>query len=363
MYMHELEIFMIGYSEVRYSVMRRLLFSSGGVRLGKIGLLFFLVFLVACNSSNQVVKPTPNSVAGLAFSDIALDIPPAALTSPVVGQLPDSTLMHVRLMFKIQGQQSQSGISSTAAGQGQDLEKLANQIGISDATYEQIKSVLGVQGVTLTLSKLHTELKMDATARTIGALFQTHFEIHAYNGRTFYAPVTAPKLPTFIVNYLVAVSGLDSYSAQLKTGFSGVAHSLEGTALPGRAEAGCTPLPPSNELYPRNVADAYGFTTYYQHKWHGEGLTINLVEIDGLNPSDVAFYQQCVGYQGHITVKNVDSIPSQAEGESALDVEMITIAAETHPHSSSNQFSRANGADTAWDVGTPHCARESCSAR
>ncbi len=302
-------------------------------RASVVGILLFLVILAGCGGSGSngsstptpTVVPTSTSSSQAQFSPVNLGIPSAALNSPVVGPLPGDTLLHVRLSFKIknqsaQGNQPQSG----TVGQSQNLQNLANQIGITDAEYQKIQQALGIQGVTLTLSSLHTELKVDAVARTIGVLFQTQFVNHNYNGRVFYAPATTPLLPTFIANEVIAVTGLDNYSVNPKPGFSALsALSMLPAfrARPAQQQANCQA--PQGTLFPNQVAHAYGYDQFLSHGYRGQNMTINLVEIDGVAMSDVQNYAQCVQYQGHIRFVNIDGVPPQPQGETALDMDMI----------------------------------------
>jgi len=297
-------------------------------RLSKIGILLFLVILAGCGGSNSTSTSTPTVVTtstttSLAqFSPVDLGIPAAALNSPVVGSLPGDTLLHVRLTFKIQNQQAQgSQPQSGTVVQSQDLEKQANQIGISDATFQKIKQVLGVQGVTLTLSSLHTELKVDALARTIGPLFQTQFVNHNYEGRVFYAPATTPLLPTFIADQVIAVTGLDNYSINPKPAFSALSALTTNQAHPAMGQADCTA--PQGTVFPNQVAHAYGYDQFHSHGYNGQNMTINLVEIDGVAMSDVQNYAQCVQYAGHIRFVNIDGPAPQPQGETTLDMDMI----------------------------------------
>ncbi len=283
-------------------------------------LLLMLTLIVAgCNSSTTVVQPTPSPTMHLTFSSLNLGIPADALNSPVVGPLADDTLMHVRLLFKVN--QSQQDQLNKISNQQQDLSHLANQIGISDATFAQIKAQLGISGITLTLSNLHTSVAVDGQARSMALLFQTHFVVHKYKGRTFYAPATAPQLPTFIVNNLVSVTGLDSYSQPLQNGLQASAYTLTSARASTGTRANCSA--PAGEDFPAGVAHIYGYDQFARAGFLGQGMTINLVEIDGFPQSDVANYGQCVGYRGHIVVKNIDGAPAQAGEESALDIEQI----------------------------------------
>jgi subtilase family serine protease len=282
-------------------------------------LLMLTLMITGCDSSTTVPRPTPSPTAPrLLFSSINPGIPADALKSPITGPLADDTLMHVRLLFKVN--QGQADQLNKISNQQQDLSRLANQIGISDATFAQIKAQLGISGVTLSLSKLHTSVAIDGKARSMALLFQTHFVLHNYKGRTFYAPATDPQLPTFIVNDLISVTGLDNYS-QLQTGLPASAYSATAAQTRAATRANCSP--PAGEDYPAGVAHAYGYDQFARAGFQGQGMTINLVEIDGFPRSDVANYGQCVGYRGHILVKNIDGAPAKAGEESALDIEQI----------------------------------------
>lgn len=284
-----------------------------------IALLLFALVLSGCNSSSTPAQPTPSPTAHIAFSSINLGIPADALNSPVTGPLADDTLMHVRLLFKLnQGQQDQL---NKISNQQQDITRLANQIGISDAMFAQIKAQPGITGVTLSLSKLHTSVAIDGKARSMAALFQTHFVLHKYKGRTFFAPATAPQLPAFIVNDLVSVTGLDDYSQPLQNALHASSSMLNATRTDTGTRANCSA--PAGEDFPAGVAHVYGYDQFAHAGYLGQGMTINLVEIDGFPQNDVANYGQCVGYRGHIVVKNIDGAPTQPGEESALDSEQI----------------------------------------
>src|SRR5437763_3076951 len=137
------------------------------------------------------------TTAQLEFVPIDLGIPAQALQSPVVGPLPDSTKLHVAITFKVnQGFINTLDGQPIHPGQHSKLEQFANKIGIDDATYQKIKDFFNLKGIALNLSKLHTHLTIDAKASTFAKLFQTHFVVHRYSGRTFFAPATPPKLPS-----------------------------------------------------------------------------------------------------------------------------------------------------------------------
>jgi subtilase family serine protease len=264
-------------------------------------LLFSLASLVSCN------QPAP------LYTSINLGIPAAALQSPVKGKLPDTTELHVGITFKIDPRllkgAAQPGRPSKPGG-------IAG-LGIDNSLYQKITGFF--QGIDLRLSKLRTYLSLQAKAGTVARVLQTTFVIHRYKGRTFYAPATPPKVPTFLASSVAAITGLDNYSKP-------PIHALDITS-PQAARvfrSGALDCSPDDQtLIPSDVATAYGYTSLYQRGLHGEHMTINLVEIDGSYQDDIQNYLGCIHFKGQLSFINVDGGPSNAEGESTLDVQMV----------------------------------------
>ena len=301
------------------SLAHKSLHSTSGKAWTSIPSLFLLLVLVAgCGGTAPPPKTPP-----LQFTSINLGLPPAALSAPVVGPLPVDTLMHVGITFKVNQQLlAQLDHRKVQSGQTLNLETVANTLGIDDATYQKIRSFFGIDRAALKLSKLHTNLTIDARARTFARLFQTSFVIHKLNNRTFYAPATNPKLPTFIAADVIAITGLDTY-ATLEHGHS--AGSL--LASSGHSASDCQPL--AGSLVPGQVAHAYSFDRLWQQGFRGEGMTVNLIELDGFNHYDIQNYFDCLHFQGNLKVVNVNSPPKTVELESTLDIETIAGLAPT----------------------------------
>jgi subtilase family serine protease len=281
---------------------------------GGIGSVLLFLMLVGCGGPNPVTIATPTpTLPQIAWTTFDLHLPPEALTAPVVGPLPDDTLLHVITTFRV-NQQELEKLQSTP---GQNLENVANQLGINDSQYQQLKQVYGVQGATLNLNKLHTTLTIVAKAKTFARVFQVKFLLHTLNGRTFYAPTSNPMVPSLIADKILAITGLDSYSLSLKTGF---------VALPNQKMGERTaPLDcnlPRNVLSPLALAHFYSYNQFYQSGLKGEGITINLVEIDGFAKADAQNYASCMNYRGQLKVVDLNTPPSPGM-EATLDIEMI----------------------------------------
>ena len=283
---------------------------SGRVLAGTLACLLLLVPLASCGTT-----PAP-----LQFTTLDLHLPPEALHAPVAGPLPDNTTMRVGITFKV----SQSVLDhfdkqQIQPGKRSNLENFANQIGVNDATYQKIKDFFNLGGIGLQLSKLRTHLTVTAKAKTVAKLLQTRFVIHRLQNRSFFAPATPPKLPKFLVDMTDAITGLDNYSAPPQTGM--VLHNFSPTHAKHHPVQDCSPQ--DQTLVPKEVAHAYGYDQLWNRGWHGENMTVNLVEIDGFDRYDIQNYFDCINFKGRLNVADIDGAPTRALGESALDIEMV----------------------------------------
>ncbi len=286
--------------------------------ISAIGSVLLFVLLVGCSGPSQVAIPTPTPMPTPTFPPITwatfdLHLPPEALNAPVVGPLPPDTILHVSVTFRVT-QQELNKLQSTP---GQNLENDANQLGINNSEYQRIKQIYGIQNATLNLNKLHTVLTIDAKAKAFAQVFQLQFLLHQLNGRTFYAPTSNPKVPAFIVDKILAITGLDSYSQPVKIG---VASQSGHTKKNGTTALDCNLN--QNVLSPLAIAHFYGYDQFYKSGLNGEGITINLVEIDGIAKADIQNYASCMNYRGHLKVVDLNTPPSPGE-EATLDVETL----------------------------------------
>jgi subtilase family serine protease len=273
-------------------------------------LLFSLATLVSCN------QPAPAP-----YTSLHLGIPAAALQSPVKGPLPETTVLHVGLTFKMDPRLlEQAAHQKLQPGQPSNLQALAKRLGIDDATYQKIQQFFSPPGIVLSLSQLRTHLSIQAQACTLAKVLQTKFVLHQYKGRTFYAPATPPKVPAFLGNSLDAVTGLDNYSKPPLHALTLTSPQAAHVARQGGQD--CTPDDPTL-LLPADVATAYGYRTLSQRGVYGEKMTINLVETDGSYQDDIQNYLSCIHFKGHLSFVNVDGAPSDAQGESTLDIQMV----------------------------------------
>ncbi len=286
------------------------------------GALLFL--LSACGGSTNTAPSTPTTTAGEATQLVTFDlgIPKQALQSPTVGNVPASTSLHVVVTFKPNDALlNKIGTQTVKGTQTVDTSKLANQLGITDQQYTEIKKFFGIQGVSLQLSKLHTTLALDAPVSTFAGLLQTSFVYHQYQGRKFFAPATPILLPEAVVAHVQAITGLDSYSKppRKKSLFS----TNPALASHSAVDNSCSPLASTDNW--NQVSSAYGLKQLYAQGWQGQGTTIILPEFETFPQSDLQHYLSCVHFHGKISIATVNNNPptEPPTGEALLDLEMV----------------------------------------
>ncbi|HLX38895.1 MAG TPA: protease pro-enzyme activation domain-containing protein, partial [Ktedonobacteraceae bacterium] len=289
---------------------QRLLKMISGRSVGSVLGVFLLLFLCSCGGSSPVVTPTPTPVH-IVYTPLNLGLPAEALNAPVVGPLPDNTPLHVHVAFKLNQQLlNKLNQQKVQTGKPQSLDSVANQLGISEATFQQIKKIYGVDDAIVTINSLHTDLTIDAKAATFAKLLHTTFVIHKLNGRTFYAPATPPMVPTFIAPDITSVTGLDDYSLPPHP-------QLSMTPLASQqkhsATANCTPDPQS--LTTTGIAYAYGYERFWKNGWFGQHMTINLPELGTVSTSDIQNYFACSRSINKVSLVNVDSPPTFTGGD------------------------------------------------
>ncbi len=294
----------------------------------KLACLAFLLLIISGCGGSTTAAPTPTP--GIQYTVLNLGIPQTAMAAPVTGALAASQVLHIGVTFKLNqaavDQWNKLNGQNQAQQGSSDAGTIANQLGITDAQYQSIKSYFGVQDAKLTLNKLHTYLAVDAKVSTINAVFRTKLVQRQLNDRTFYTPDSTmpPQVPTIIANQIDAVTGLENYSSFI-TGASAQRMHQASHLVQKQPTADCNPA--SSTINTDQIAANYGYNTFWQHGFRGQGLTVNLVEIDTFDPNDIINYAQCVGFNTNnfhlVTVDGQPQPTAQPAIESTLDIDML----------------------------------------
>ena len=309
---------------------------------------FALVVLVlaGCGGGKPAAQASPTPTP---FVTLNLNLPQQALNAPITGTVPDDQNMHVGVTFKL-NQQALNGFgqgNSAKVGSSTSAGDIASKLGITDQQYAQVKQFFGITDANLQLSATRTYMTVDIKAGSLATLLQTKFVIHQSNGRTFYTPDPAhmPRVPAAVASLVLAVTGLDNYSQPPQHGVNFAGSQSTGQRTPTKSQADCTGLNSTgNYVNTTQMAHIYGYDQMWRRGWQGQGMTVNLVEIDGANQDDLNNYLSCVNYQGKLNYITVDgqapAVPPNGFSETALDIEMIAGMA---PRANMNDYQVANG--------------------
>lgn len=283
--------------------------------------LLALTVLSGCGGSGHSSKPsaTPAGASSLKFTPLNLGLPKEALNAPVTGKVPGDQTLHVGVTLKISDATWKQLGHGKSAGQG--AQGLAQKLGVGAEELKKINEYFASAHIQAKPSKTRTSLTFDVKAGVAGQLLKTSFVTHRLRGRSYFTPDPAhmPVVPTQIAGYILSVTGLDSYS-QAPQAHAGTPTSFART---GAMRAGnCGQFPPRAATY-QKVAAAYGYDKLWQQGWHGENMTVNLVEMDGYDPRDIATYNACSGSRISLSNVNLGATAPRPGGEATLDIEML----------------------------------------
>jgi kumamolisin len=280
-----------------------------------------LTVLSGCGSSGHSSKPSSSPTVGSSskFTPLNLGLPKEALSAPVTGKVPSGQTLHVGVTLKIDDATWKKLGQGKSTSQG--AKGLAQQLGVSDEELKKLNEYFANAHIQAKPSKTRTSLTFDVKAGVAGQLLKTSFVTHKLRGRSFFTPDPAhmPVVPTQIAGYILAVTGLDSFSVAPHTR-AGLPTTFARTG-PTRV-GNCGQFPPRAATY-QKIAAAYGYDRLWAQGWHGENMTVNLVEMDGYDPRDVATYNGCAG--SHVSLSNVNlgATAPPPGGEATLDIEML----------------------------------------
>lgn len=287
-------------------------------RIRVLAALIALTVLSACSggSGHKAEPPTtPPGTAG-AFTTVNLGLPSQALMAPVTGRVAANKTLHVGVTLKVSNSAWQRfGHGKSPAQSAGDVGR---RLGISDATIARVQAYLASAHIKATPSKTHTSLTFDVSAGIAGKLLQTSFVTHKLKGRTYFTPDAAypPKLPSQIAPYVLAVTGLESYTVAPQTHTAPTGPMIAPTA-------NCIRTFPQRVATAQKVAAAYGLNRMWAQGWHGENMTVNLVEMDGYDPRDVANYVSCTHSGISLGRVGLGQNPLPPGPEATLDIEML----------------------------------------
>ena len=230
--------------------------------------------------------------------------------------------------------------------------EFARRFGPSEAAVAAVEQRLRGDGLTVRgVSANRLLVSFTGAAAAAEAAFHTGLRrVALAGGGTGQATTSAISLPASIAPDVTAVIGLDrlvtEHSAGM-TGPAGGAHVPAGAPVTGDAGtvthaapggggpvacAAAKALQPFGALTLQQVAAAYGLDPLYQAGDLAAAQTIDVIEYEPFEVSDIAAFDKCylgADHAGQVTVTSVDGGPGTGAGsaEAALDIEDISALA------------------------------------
>jgi hypothetical protein len=240
--------------------------------------------------------------------------------------------------------------------------EFARRFGPSPAAVAAVERQLRADGLTVSgVSANRLLVSFTGTAAAAEAAFHTGLRrVTLAGGGTGQATTSAVRLPASIAPDVTAVVGLDRlvsehsaaaparqarHARRAPAGTAWAAATLErsATVLPAAtvtpaatggpaACAAAAALQPFGALTDQQVATAYGLDPLYRAGDLAAGQTVDVIEYEPFDVSDIAAFDKCyfgADHTGQITVTSVDGGPGTGPGsaEAALDIEDISALA------------------------------------
>ena len=310
-----------------------------GCKLQKfVGVTAVIVGTMLCGS--VALASTPHELA-------VGHAPRRPLASHDLGRLAGATRLHVLLALK--PQTGLAGYTQAISTPGSSLyhhylsvSQFREQFGASQATINAVTDSLRMAGLDPgRVSGDGLGIAVDASSSQLSRAFKTSFErLRLSSGQVAFTNTSAPELAARIGPHIQAILGLNSLnplSTDLVRGRSVRrsatrvrAHiSSSGGPTNSCIAEGSAGNPDDGYWNADQIAQAYGFNSYYAAGDEGSGQTIALIELEPNLSSDIAEYATCYGISPTINYTPVDDGAASGagsgagSGEAALDIEQL----------------------------------------
>jgi Pro-kumamolisin, activation domain/IPT/TIG domain len=229
--------------------------------------------------------------------------------------------------------------------------EFARRFGPSAVAVAAVVRLLRGDGLTVSgVSANHLLVSFRGTAAVAEAAFHTGLRrVALAGGGTGQASTSAVRLPASVAPDVTAVLGLDrlvSEHSAAAAGPAGGAPVTSGAPVAGGARtvapaataggpapcAAAAALEPDGALTMERIAAAYGLDPLYQADDLAAGQTVDVIEYEPFDVSDIAAFDECyfgADRTGQVAVTSVDGGPGAGlgSGEAALDIEDLAALA------------------------------------
>ncbi len=192
------------------------------------------------------------------------------------------------------------------------------EFGPTQSQVQAVTQYLASEGVQVTdVSSNRQLLHVHASVATLQSAFHVAIGDYTLNGRSFYAPVGYPQLPSALAGMVTAVIGLSDFNQMrpLSIPASGAAVATPNKGKPGGG--GTTPAGYS----PQQIATAYNWPAV-TNTGNGAGQTIAIATAYSFKSSDLTGFWNQYGLPNHtVTIVPVGGSTTRTNVETTIDIE------------------------------------------
>jgi subtilase family serine protease len=277
------------------------------------------------------------------------DIVPLPARASALGAVPSAKQLHVTVALKPQNSAGLQSLLTAVSTPGSPqfrryltTAQFAQRFGASPAEVSAVQSALRADGLTVSAPEANG-LTMSASGPTTAMerAFSTSLsQVRLHGGRVAYRNTSTPTVSGGLAGDISGVIGLQNvyrhtpvspYRAHhpAATKRSAVHTNVAtGGPQPCAAATAAAQNPQTDGYTADQLADYYDFSGLYHAGDEGAGQTVDIFELEGNYPSDIAAYQACYGTNAKVTYTKVDGgAPAPVAGsdgvETELDVETV----------------------------------------
>lgn len=214
-----------------------------------------------------------------------------------------------------------------------DPAAFGHRFGASQAAVDRVTEALTSLGFSVSpVSANHLMVGFDGSVGLAERVFAVQLaDVRLPDGSTAFANLDNIRLPASLSGLVTGIVGLDSLAkprAQLATATPhGATLPATTPAAVGGGASPCVAATAGGGYTAPDLATAYNFNGLYSAGYHGEGMTIALVEFDDFHDSNVASVLSCYGLTTPVTRRLVDGgvggPPAAGETEDMADISVL----------------------------------------
>lgn len=250
----------------------------------------------------------------------------------------DDTLINVSVILRSPNLATlESKVAKGWTGNYLTTSQFATAYGQPQKVISAINYYLNSYGIKTSTYADHLDISAVGTIEQIDAAFhvteqsywvkQSSPDLRGHaKRRTVYGPNTDPTMPPDVAKYVLAVLGLSNYAPMSSQALRTI-HNPQSSAVQAAAGSG---IPVGDGLAPQDFEDMYNLTPLENQGSQGQGRTIGITSLAGIDPSvPLAFWNNVLGLNvpsNKLTVINIDGGPGAPDlnagsSETDLDVE------------------------------------------